>query len=114
VIPESISFSGTMRSLHTEVHAEIRSRMDRIIPAEAWGTTARFTLRQSVPVLVNDTHIIRQSAELFAAYMPDVALIEVNEPSMGGEDFAEFLHDIPGCLFRLGTGGSPTRYTALV
>ena len=30
---------------------------------------------------------------------------------MGGEDFAEFMRDIPGCLFRLGTGGGPeTRY----
>jgi len=43
--------------------------------------------------------------------LPDIQLIEIGEPSMGGEDFAEFLRDIPGCLFRLGTGGSPeTRY----
>jgi amidohydrolase len=31
---------------------------------------------------------------------------------MGGEDFAEFLQHVPGCLIRLGTGGGPsTRYS---
>jgi len=113
VIPESISLSGTIRSLHPEVHEEIRTRMDQIIrqTAEAWGATASFTLRQATPVLINDANLLRRAATLFEQLTPDVNLIEIQEPSMGGEDFAEFLHDIPGCLFRLGTGGSPeTRY----
>jgi len=113
VIPGSISLSGTIRSLHPEVHEEIRTRMDQIIrqTAEAWGATATFTLRQATPVLINDTKLLRRAATLFKQFTPDVNLIEILEPSMGGEDFAEFLYDIPGCLFRLGTGGSPeTRY----
>ncbi|WP_231368442.1 M20 metallopeptidase family protein [Mariprofundus ferrooxydans] len=113
VIPESVSLSGTIRSLHPEVHEEIRTRMDHIIrqTAEAWGATATFTLHQATPVLVNDSRMLRQATSIFEQFIPDVNLIEIQEPSMGGEDFAEFLHDIPGCLFRLGTGGGPeTRY----
>ncbi|MDQ6993393.1 MAG: amidohydrolase [Mariprofundus sp.] len=113
VLPESLFFSGTLRSLHTEVHEEIRSRMDRIIrqTAELWGATASFTLRQATPVLSNNTQAIHEATALFEAYLPDVDLIQIQEPSMGGEDFAEFLHTTPGCLFRLGTGGRPeTRY----
>ncbi|OIO67796.1 MAG: N-acyl-L-amino acid amidohydrolase [Zetaproteobacteria bacterium CG1_02_55_237] len=113
VIPDHISFSGTVRSLHPDAHEEIRVRMDHIIrlSAESWGATARFTLRQATPVLCNDLKLLPQARKIFMKSLPDIQLIEIGEPSMGGEDFAEFLRDIPGCLFRLGTGGSPeTRY----
>jgi len=113
VIPDQVTFSGTFRSLHPEAHEEIRARMDHIIrqSAEAWGATARFTLRQATPVLSNDATLLSRARNVFGEMMPEVPLIEINEPSMGGEDFAEFLRDTPGCLFRLGTGGSPeTRY----
>ena len=87
--------------------------MDRIIrqTAEAWGATARFNLRQATPVLINDSNLLAQAREIFTEMIPDTQLIEIDEASMGGEDFAEFLRDIPGCLFRLGTGSGPeTRY----
>jgi len=113
VIPDNIRFSGTFRSLHPEVHEEIRARMDQIIrqTAEAWGATSRFSLKQATPVLINNSALLHQARDIFKYNMPDVSLIDIHEASMGGEDFAEFLHDTPGCLFRLGTGSSPdTRY----
>jgi amidohydrolase len=39
--------------------------------------------------------------------MPDTPRITIEAASMGGEDFAEFLHILPGCLLRLGTGSAP-------
>lgn len=113
VIPDKVQFSGTIRSLHPESHEEIRALMDRIIrqTSEAWGATAKFTLKQATPVLANDSKLISQAREIIRESAPDIELIELPDPSMGGEDFAEFMRDIPGCLFRLGTGGSPeTRY----
>jgi len=113
VIPDHISFSGTFRSLHPDAHEEIRARMDHIIrqSAEAWGATASFTLRQATPVLANDFRLLERARNIFHSTLPDVPLVDIGEASMGGEDFAEFLRDIPGCLFRLGTGSSPeTRY----
>jgi len=113
VIPDRISFSGTFRSLHPEAHEEIRARMDHIIrqSAETWGATATFNLRQATPVLNNDPDLLARARAIFKKRLPDIPLIDIKEPSMGGEDFAEFLREIPGCLFRLGTGASPeTRY----
>lgn len=113
VIPDHITFSGTFRSLHPEVHEEVRARMNQIIrqTAEAWGATAQFNLRQATPVLTNNSKLLEHAHNIFEQITPDIKLIEINEASMGGEDFAEFLHDTPGCLFRLGTGSSPeTRF----
>ncbi len=113
VIPGCARFSGTVRSLHPDAHEEIRQRMDRIIrqTAETWGATARFHMRQAIPVLRNDVRIMRMVRARLAQYMPDTPVVEIEDPSMGGEDFAEFLEHIPGTLLRLGTGGTPaTRY----
>ncbi|MDQ6987443.1 MAG: amidohydrolase [Mariprofundaceae bacterium] len=113
VIPGCARFSGTVRSLNPDTHEEIRARMDRIIrqTAETWGATARFHMRQAVPMLVNDSAAMHAARHNLTRYLPDTSIIELEEPSMGGEDFAEFLQQIPGCLLRLGTGGSPaTRY----
>ena len=113
VIPCCARFSGTVRSLHPDTHEEIRLRMDRIIrqTAETWGATARFYMRQAIPVLHNDTKTMQTVRARLAQYLPDTPIVEIKEPSMGGDDFAEYLKQTPGALLRLGTGGSPaTRY----
>ena len=33
-------------------------------------------------------------------------VIELQKPSLGAEDFAEFLNDIPGAMFRLGVSSA--------
>lgn len=113
VIPDSISFSGTVRSLNTAIHEEIRTRMDHIIrqTAETWGATASFRMRHATPALHNDADAVAYLRRTISQWLPDITCIEIQDPSMGGEDFAEFLQHIPGCLMRLGTGATPeTRY----
>ena len=113
VIPDWIRFSGTVRSLDTASHEEIRTRMDHIIrqTAETWGASASFQMHHATPVLENDPHVVKEIRQTLSHYAPDIPLIDIPEPSMGGEDFAEFLQRVPGCLMRLGTGSSPaTRY----
>ena len=113
VIPDRVKFSGTVRSLDTASHEEIRTRMDHIIrqTAETWGATANFQMRHATPVLVNDTETVKEIRTTLNHFVPDIPIFDIPEPSMGGEDFAEFLQHVPGCLMRLGTGSSPaTRY----
>jgi len=113
VLPDQVRFSGTVRTLNPGTHETIRNQMMRIIrqTAESWGATATFALKQACPVLSNDEHSMQASERIFRQYLPDCELITLDAPSMGGEDFAEFLTDIPGALFRLGTGAGPdTRY----
>jgi len=113
VIPDKASFSGTVRSLNIEAHEEIRTRMDHIIrqTAEIWGATARFHMRHATPILKNDPDVIEEVRRNISTLSPDTNMIDIDQPSMGGEDFAEFLQHVPGCLMRLGTGSEPsTRY----
>lgn len=113
VIPERVLFSGTVRSLHADAHEEIRARMDHIIrqTAEIWSAAAHFRMQQTAPALCNDEIAMRHVRNALHEYLPDTPTIDIEEASMGGEDFAEFLQNIPGTLLRLGTGADPaTRY----
>ncbi len=113
VIPDRVRFSGTVRSLDTASHEEIRTRMDHIIrqTAETWGATASFRMRHATPVLENDKNAAEDIRRILKHLSADVSIVDITEPSMGGEDFAEFLQHVPGCLMRLGTGNAPdTRY----
>ena len=113
VIPDKVRFSGTIRSLDRTSHEEIRTRMDHIIrqTAETWGATATFQMRHATPMLENSDEGVEDIRTALKQWAPNIPVVEIAEPSMGGEDFAEFLEHTSGCLMRLGTGSSPaSRY----
>ena len=113
VIPDKVHFSGTIRSLDTTSHEEIRTRMDHIIrqTAETWGATATFQMRHATPMLENSAEAVDDIRRALQQWAPEIPVVDIAEPSMGGEDFAEFLQHSSGCLMRLGTGSSPaSRY----
>ena len=56
----------------------------------------------ATPPVKNDSElnqIIRSSA---IEILGQNNVIELQKPSMGAEDFAEFLYEVPGAMFRLG------------
>ena len=71
---------------------------------KASGGGYEFDFRDGYPILTCDpsiTEIVRRaSRELFGKR----SVVEIDEPSMGGEDFAYFLNEVPGMMLRLGTG----------
>ena len=106
VIPGEAELEGTVRTMSDAERdlAEDVLRTTAHAISEAYGCTASVTyLRQSRP-LINDpdlTAFVRQVAT-------DLGIAHIRqEPSMIGEDFAEYLKDRPGCFVRVGTGLGP-------
>ncbi|MCK4408520.1 MAG: M20/M25/M40 family metallo-hydrolase, partial [Candidatus Eisenbacteria sp.] len=68
------------------------------------GGGYEFDFRDGYPILTCDpaiTSVVRRaSQELFGKR----SVVEIDEPSMGGEDFAYFVNEVPGMMLRLGTG----------
>jgi metal-dependent amidase/aminoacylase/carboxypeptidase family protein len=63
------------------------------------------TLRHDLPPVLNHpeaTRLVRERARVF--FGPNEVVVPT--PSMGGEDFALFQEQIPGCFFWLGVGQS--------
>jgi amidohydrolase len=103
VIPNRVTFRGTVRTMSEQVRQLIPGRIEQIIRGvcEAAGTAYELRYSRGYPVLVNDgpmTELARRSAE--SVLGPE--RVGEMEPSMGGEDFAYFLQQVPGSFCRLG------------
>jgi amidohydrolase len=102
-IPAEGQLSGTLRVFDREAWDDLepltRSLVEQILAPS--GAKASITYTRGVPPVVNDaTSVGLQRAAVIAALGDDA--LTSTEQSMGGEDFAWYLDEVPGALARLG------------
>ena len=109
IIPDTARLEGTIRTLSKEVRASIPERMRRIADGVCAAThaTCRVEFRDGTPPVVNAPESTALAIAAVGATLGPENVIALPNPSMGGEDFAEYLDYAPGALLRLGLG-NPT------
>jgi hippurate hydrolase len=104
VIPDTAVIEGTARTLtesaRERIQASIRRRCDGI--AAAAGCTVDVKWWRGYPPTVNDPVMADYVAKTARLALGDDRFIPVARPSMGGEDFAYYLQQVPGCFFLVG------------
>lgn len=103
-IPASGTLAGTMRCLDAEAWQRAGVLLDEVVGevASPYGVEVELEHIRGVPPVVNgelETTMLENAAR---AELGDDAVVLV-EQSMGGEDFAWYLQDVPGAMMRLGT-----------
>ena len=103
-IPAEGTLAGTMRCLDAEAWHQAGELLDQVVEdvAAPYGVTVDLEHVRGVPPVVNgelETTMIENAAR---AELGEDAVVLV-EQSMGGEDFAWYLQDVPGAMMRLGT-----------
>jgi amidohydrolase len=103
VIPTHIEIEGTVRLFDLDLWREMPKRVESLVNemATPLGAQAETVYHQGCPPVNNNAgviSIVEQAAT--AALGPD--RVEQTHQSLGAEDFAWFLEDIPGALIRLG------------
>ena len=106
VIPGLALLEGTLRTMSdTDRETGISSiREIAEYTAKTWGCTAETVFFPAPPPVVNNADLAVFAAE--TARSLGIRVIQ-QEPSMIGEDFAEYLQEKPGCFIRVGTGIGP-------
>ncbi|MEM1348042.1 MAG: amidohydrolase [Myxococcota bacterium] len=104
-IPGVATMSGTMRTLTEERRAEVEPLLNRLARGVATmtGTRIEIDLYRGSPAIINHDTIVDRFADAARAVLGDEGLRELDLPSMGSEDFSNFLAHVPGAMFRLGT-----------
>lgn len=104
VIPESATMAGTVRTFRPEVRQQIADRLPALIEgvASAMRATAEVGYAFGYPALVNNVAMANLVREVARDVVGEPRLID-RGPSMGGEDMAYFLQEVPGCFFRIGS-----------
>lgn len=108
VIPESVSFGGTFRSLTTEGLSYLKKRIEEIIEALAIVNRCTVTVdfmeeRRSYPATVNDKGMY-DHARAVAEAMIGEGNVRVVAPLMGSEDFSFYAQRFAGAFFMIGVG----------
>ncbi len=108
-LPSTGSVAGTVRVLDRDAWdgAEeiVRGLVDQIVAPT--GAKAQISYVRGVPPVINDTSCVGLQREALVASLGADA-VTTTQQSMGGEDFAWYLEQIPGALARLGVH-SPDR-----
>ena len=107
VIPDSCELQGTVRTFTVEVLDKIERRMREVAQGlcAAHATTCDFEFDRNYPPTINSAHEANFARKVMAQIVGDANVL-VQEPTMGGEDFAYMLQAKPGayCFIANGDG----------
>ena len=106
VIPETVEFAGTVRTLKKEVAARAGERIHAICQgiAAAYGATVDVHYDSNYPVTFNHPGETAFAGDIAAAIAGDSQVHRNIQPLMGGEDFSYMLEARPGAFIFIGNG----------
>ena len=104
VLCEKVNFTGTVRCTNVKLFKDmgewLKSNISSI--ANSCGAAAIIKFREITPPVNNDVYINKVLRDSAIRILGHEKVIELQKPSLGAEDFAEFLNEVPGAMFRLG------------
>lgn len=105
VIPGSVEMEGTVRTLSPEVREQMPVLMERVIKGvtEAHGATYDLDFTFGYRPVINDEEVTRIVEETARSVFGEEA-VELQRPTMGGEDFSAYQQRAPGTFIWVGAG----------
>ncbi len=104
VIAGSVEMTGTVRCLDDAKAQAMPERLAKLIAGICSGAGAEydFDYLHGYPALVNDGPFTEQAEASAAKLLGAEAVLRLQVPEMGGEDFAFIARQVPACFFWLG------------
>ncbi|MCY4159473.1 MAG: amidohydrolase [Bacteroidetes bacterium] len=108
VIPSEAWFEGALRCLNDQDRVFLLDYMERTAQnfAATHGVSIKFTRVEGLPAVINNAALGRNVRACIHELFDESATIGICVPSMGAEDFANYLEHVPGMLIRVGTRSS--------
>ena len=113
VIPSQVEFGGTIRCSDTETLTFLREKVRRVAGAlgAVYNADVDVDYAHFLPAVVNTALEVQNAHSAARDVLGPEAPVVLPLPSMGGEDFAYYLREVPGAMLRIGTAsGEATRY----
>jgi len=111
IIADKATLTGTVRYLKEDVQEQVIKEIEAIIEGvcQSFHVTYSFEYENGYPPLINhpeEAQIILNMGDK----IPGVEEVQEVLPVMGGEDFAYYLHDKPGCYFFTGANKEGNKF----
>ncbi len=107
VIADKVRLLGTVRCLDSTFHETLPGWIEQTVQSicRSLGGDAVVQYRCITPPVFNDPHLTDLIEHSAVELLGLDKVMRLEKPSLGAEDFAEFLQNVPGTMFRLGVAG---------
>ncbi len=104
IIPQEVTFLGTIRTFKPDIAANVKDRFNHIVEdiAYAMGCEAEIEMLRVTYPVSNDPDLTDLLSQVVMEFDPN-AKIDTTHQTMGSEDFSFMMHDIPGCFMMVGS-----------
>ena len=104
MIPDKVVVRGTLRTLGRAVAETVEGHLHRVARGVEASTGARLDLSflHGPDAVVNDPAVTTTWVQELGGLLGPRNVREIALPSLGGEDFAAYLKEAPGCMVRIG------------
>ena len=113
VIPPEVELKGTIRTFDSSVRDLVFQRFREIVTgvAQSMGCKVEVELRRITPAVINDVTITNQVLDIASRILPKDT-ISTSTRTMGSEDMAYMMEEIPGCYFFVGSSNAEKKLDA--
>ena len=107
VIADRVKLHGTVRCLDNNLYEKLPIWIEKTVQniASNYGGQANIKFKSIAPPVYNDPELTSLLSTCAKNFMDEENIVYLENPSLGAEDFAFFLQDVPGMMFRLGVAG---------
>ena len=104
VLAEKVNLVGTVRCINPKSFKNIGVWLKENISSivNICGAETEIKFREITPPVNNNSKINKVLRDSAIKMLGHENVVELQKPSLGAEDFAEFLKEVPGAMFRLG------------
>ncbi len=106
IVASDAEMEGTIRTLTPEIRAYAKERLETIAKSTAamYGGEATLEWKDFTSPLLNDEASALEAQKVAAALFGEENVIKSGIPSLGGDDFAEYILKVPGVYAYVGSG----------
>ena len=104
ILAEKVNLIGTVRCTNLKLFKSIGNWLHENISSivKSCGAEVKVKFREITPPVNNNPVINKVIRDSAIQILGQENVIQLEKPSLGAEDFAEFLNEVPGAMFRLG------------
>lgn len=106
IVAGHAELEGTLRCLTPQMREEKKAQIEAVAKnvASMYGGEVSVEWKDFTSPLVNDLESSLEAQKVAARVLGEKNVITTKEPSLGGDDFAEFINVVPGVYAYVGTG----------
>jgi amidohydrolase len=115
IIPDTVALKGTIRSFAESTSVAARETVERVCTgtARAFRAEVKPVFGRLLPGVINDPQLAASCIAAARELLGDKNVVTERRPSLGAEDFADYLVTVPGCMMLLGTRSAGKKITPL-